>query len=116
MFSGLDVHYDLGDGHPLLGRRVPDLDLVTADGSRRVFTFLHDLRALLLNVAAPTGLDLTPWPRVQRVDATYEGAWELPVIGEVAAPRAVLVRPDGYVAWEGDLTDAGLTDALTTWC
>jgi hypothetical protein len=52
---------------------------------------------------------------VQAVDAGYDGEWELPVLGRVAAPAAVLVRPDGYVAWVGDGTDAGLREALTGW-
>ena len=116
MMSGLDVHYDLGEGHPLLGRRMPDLDLVTADGPLRVYTLLHDARPVLLNLAEPGGLEITPWTdRVQLVDAEYTGAWELPALGEVAAPSAVLVRPDGYVAWVGDGSDIGLTDALATW-
>ena len=116
MMSGLDIHYDLGEGHPLLGRRMPDLDLVTADGPLRVFTLLHDARPVLLNLGEPGGLDITPWAdRVRLVDAEYAGAWELPVLGAVAAPAAVLIRPDGYVAWVGDGTDSGLPDALTTW-
>ena len=102
MMSGLDIRYDLGEGHPLLGRRMPDLDLVTADGPRRVFTLLHDARPVLLNLGEPGALDIAPWAdRVQRVDARYAGAWELPVLGAVAAPTAVLIRPDGYVAWVG---------------
>jgi 2-polyprenyl-6-methoxyphenol hydroxylase-like FAD-dependent oxidoreductase len=116
MMSGLDIHYDLGDGHPLLGRRMPDLELVTADGPLRVFTLLQDARPVLLNLAEPGGIDITPWAdRVQSVDANYVGTWELPAIGAVTAPTAVLVRPDGYVAWVGDLTQLGLADALTTW-
>ena len=118
MMSGLDIHYDLGAGHPLLGRRMPDLDLVTADGPRRVFTLLHDARPVLLNLGEPGALDIasSPWAdRVQRIDARYAGAWELPVLGAVAAPAAVLIRPDGYVAWVGDGTDNRLRDALTTW-
>lgn len=116
MMSGLDIHYDLGEGHPLLGRRMPDLDLVTADGSLRVFTLLHDARPLLLNFGEPGGLDVAPWAdRVQLVDAKYAGTWDLPVFGEVPAPTAVLIRPDGHVAWVGDLTQVGLADALTTW-
>jgi len=116
MMSGLDIHYDLGEGHPLLGRRMPDLDLATADGPLRVFTLLHDARPVLLDFGAHGGLDVTPWSdRVRSVDAEYAGTWELPAIGAVAAPTAVLIRPDGYVAWVGDGTDLGLDDALTTW-
>ena len=116
MFSGLDIHYDLGDGHPLLGRRMPDLDLVTADGPVRMFTLLHRARPVLLGLGRPGGLDVAPWAdRVQRIDATSDGPWELPVIGRVPAPAAVLIRPDGYVAWVGGRTQSGLADALTTW-
>jgi 2-polyprenyl-6-methoxyphenol hydroxylase-like FAD-dependent oxidoreductase len=116
MMSGLDIHYDLGEGHPLLGRRMPDLDLVTADGPLRVFTLLHHARPVLLNLGEPGGVDITPWAdRVQLIDAEYGGAWELPVLGAVTAPTAVLIRPDGYVAWVGDPTHLGLPDALTTW-
>jgi 2-polyprenyl-6-methoxyphenol hydroxylase-like FAD-dependent oxidoreductase len=118
--SGLGVHYDLGEGHPLLGRRMPDLDLVTANGALRVFTLLHDARPVLLNLGKPGGFDITPditsWSdRVQFIDTKYAGPWELPALGTVTAPTAVLIRPDGYVAWVGDRTQAGLTDALTTW-
>ena len=116
MMSGLGVHYDLGEGHPLLGRRMPDLDIVTADGPLRVFTLLHQARPVLLNLGATGGFDLAPWAdRVQFIDAKYAGTWELPDLGEVTAPAAVLVRPDGYVAWVGELTQPGLADALTTW-
>ena len=116
MMSGLDIHYDLGEGHPLLGRRMPDLDLVTANGPLRVFTLLHDARPVLLNLGEPGGLDITAWAdRVKLIDASYYGRWELPVLGAVTAPTAVLIRPDGYVAWIGDLTQQGLADALTTW-
>jgi 3-(3-hydroxy-phenyl)propionate hydroxylase len=114
--SGLGVHYDLGEGHPLLGRRMPDLDLVTANGPLRVFTLLHDARPVLLNLGEPGGFDIAPWAdRVQLIDANYVGAWELPAIGVVTAPTAVLIRPDGYVAWVGEGTQLGLADALTTW-
>jgi hypothetical protein len=116
MMSGLGIHYDLGDGHPLLGRRMPDLDLVTANGPLRVFTLLHDARPVLLNLGEPGGLDITPWAdRVQVIDAKYDGTWELPAIGAVTTPNAILIRPDGYVAWVGDLIQLGLVDALTTW-
>ena len=116
MMSGLDIHYDLGEGHPLLGRRMPDLDLVTADGPRRLFTLLHQARPVLLNLGERGAFDITPWAdRVQLVDAEYTGAWELPAIGAVTAPRAVLIRPDGHVAWVGEGSQVGLVDALTTW-
>jgi 2-polyprenyl-6-methoxyphenol hydroxylase-like FAD-dependent oxidoreductase len=116
IISGLDIHYDLGEGHPLLGRRMPDLDLMTADGPLRVFTLLHDAKPVLLNLGEPGAFDITPWAdRVQLIDAEYVGRWELPVLGEVSAPTAVLIRPDGYVAWVGHGTDTGLRDALTTW-
>jgi 2-polyprenyl-6-methoxyphenol hydroxylase-like FAD-dependent oxidoreductase len=116
MMSGLDIHYDLGEGHPLLGRRMPDLDLVTADGPLRVFELLHDAKPVLLNLGEPGGFDLTPWAdRVQLIDAEYVGLWELPVLGAVTAPTAVVIRPDGYAAWVGDRPHLGLPEALTTW-
>jgi hypothetical protein len=116
MMSGLDVHYDLGNGHPLLGRRVPDLDLLTSTGSQSVSRLLHDARPVLLNLGEPGSLDITRWAgRVRLVDAKYGGAWELPVVGAVDAPSAVLIRPDGYVAWVGSGTDEGLLDAATHW-
>jgi 2-polyprenyl-6-methoxyphenol hydroxylase-like FAD-dependent oxidoreductase len=116
MISGLDVHYNAGAGHPLLGRRMPDLDLVTADGPLRVFTLLHEAQPVLLNLGERGGFDITPWAdRVRLIDAKYAGTWELPVLGAVTAPAAVLIRPDGYVAWVGEGTSLGLTDALTTW-
>jgi 3-(3-hydroxy-phenyl)propionate hydroxylase len=116
MMSGLDIHYELGEGHPLLGRRMPDLDLVTADGPQEVYNLLHHARPVLLNLGQPGGLGITPWAnRVQLIDAKYGGVWELPALGTVTAPTAVLIRPDGHVAWVGDGTDTGLRDALTTW-
>ena len=116
MMSGLDIHYDFGEGHPLLGRRMPDLDLVTAAGPLRVFTLLHEARPVLINLGEPGDLDISPWAsRVRRIDARYAGRWELPVLGAVTAPTAVLIRPDGYVAWVGLSTRQGLADALTAW-
>ena len=116
MLSGLDIHYDFGEGHPLLGRRMPDLDLETDDGPTRVSTLLHDGRPLLLNFGASGSLDVSPWSdRVRLVDARYEGEWELPVLGVMASPQVVVIRPDGYVAWVGETKDVGLAEALATW-
>ena len=116
MLCALDIHYDLGEGHPLLGRRMPDLDVHTADGPTRVFTLLHDARPVLLNLGEPGGFDISPWAnRVRLVDARHDGVWELPVLGGIAAPPAVLIRPDGHVAWAGDPTDPELPRALATW-
>ena len=116
MMAGLDIHYDLGEGHPLLGRRVPDLDVITESGPRRVFSLLRDARPVVLNLGEPGAFDIAPWAdRVRLIDARYAGVWELPVFGEVSAPSAVLIRPDGHVAWAGGGTDHGLRDALTTW-
>jgi hypothetical protein len=82
---------------------MPDLEVVTGSGPRRAYGFLHAARPLLLNLGAPRAIDIAPWSdRIQYVDATYDGDWELPVLGEVAAPTAVLIRPDGHVAWVGD--------------
>jgi 3-(3-hydroxy-phenyl)propionate hydroxylase len=116
MMSGLDIHYDHGEGHPLLGRRMPDLDLITAKGPLRMFTLLHHARPLLLNLGEAGGLEIAPWAeRVQLIEAKYAGIWELPALGLVTAPTAVLIRPDGYVTWVGEGAETGLPDALTTW-
>jgi hypothetical protein len=117
MLTALDVQSDLGVGHPLLGRRMPDLDLHTADGPTRLFTLLHDARPVVLHLGASGRFDISPWAdRVRFVDARYDGPWQLPVLGEVAAPPAALIRPDGHVAWTGDLANPELPRALTTWC
>lgn len=116
MMSGLGIRYDLGEGHPLLGRRMPDLDLITADGPLRVFALLRGGRPVLLNFGPAGCIDIASWAgRVRVVDAKHEGDWELPALGTVSAPAAVLIRPDGYVAWTGEGTDPALRDALTTW-
>lgn len=114
--SGLGIHYDLGEGHPLLGRRMPDLDLVTPDGPMRSFTLLHNARPVLLNLGEPGSFDITPWAgSIKLVHAKYNGPWQLPALGSVSAPTAVLIRPDGYVAWVGDRMQDGLHEAMNTW-
>lgn len=118
--SGLDIRYDLGEGHPLLGRRMPDLDLQTAAGPVRMFALLHAARSVLLNLG-PAGRFTTIAGGSDDhllciVDAEYVGAWELPGIGAVPAAEAVLVRPDGHVAWVGTEADAALGESLATWC
>ncbi|MCA9668285.1 MAG: FAD-dependent monooxygenase [Myxococcales bacterium] len=116
MMSGLDIRYDLGEGHPLLGRRVPDLDIATERGPQRVYTLLHEAHPVLLDLGEPATLQLGAWAaRVRHVAARSADPWQLPVIGEVPAPHAVLIRPDGYVAWVGAGTDAGLHQALARW-
>ena len=113
---GLDVRYDLGAGHPLLGRRVPDLDVETAGRATRVHALLRTGRPLLLVLGGPP-LDVGGRSgRLQVVTGAVPGAWVLPVVGTVAPPTAVLVRPDGHVAWVGEGSDAGLTEALARWC
>ena len=114
--TGLGIRYELGEGHPLLGRRMPDLDLATAGGPKRTSALLHAARPLLLNLGTPSEFNIASWAdRVQVVDAAYDGAWELPDLGVVTAPEAVLIRPDGYVAWVGDAAGQGLAEALATW-
>jgi 3-(3-hydroxy-phenyl)propionate hydroxylase len=95
---------------------MPDLDLVGADGPLRVFELLHEAAPVLLRLGEPGAGSIAGWSdRVRAVDATCDGPWELPVLGAVAAPSAVLIRPDGYVAWVGEGTRLGLEEALTTW-
>ena len=116
MMSGLDIRYDLGEGHPLLGRRMPDLDVFNANGPLRVYTLLHDARPVLLNFGEPGPFEVAAWSgRVRTIDAKTLENIELPSVGAVRAPNAVLIRPEGYVAWVKDAADVKLHDALTMW-
>ncbi|MCC6930108.1 MAG: FAD-dependent monooxygenase [Gemmatimonadaceae bacterium] len=116
MMSGLDIRYELGEGHPVLGRRIPDLDIATERGPQRIFSLLHTARPVLLDFGSDHALDVTGWEgRVRHLVSRYAGPWTLPVLGQVTAPAAVLIRPDGYVAWAGNGTNHGLREALGTW-
>ena len=116
MISGLDIHYGPDGDHPMIGRRIPDLEVTTSNGPTRIFKLLHHADPLFLDLDLTAALPAGPWcDRIKRIDATYNGIWELPVLGEVAAPSAVLIRPDGYVAWAGNDSVNGLDTALDTW-
>jgi 2-polyprenyl-6-methoxyphenol hydroxylase-like FAD-dependent oxidoreductase len=117
MMSGLDIHYDLGAGHPLLGRRMPDLEITTANGPARTYELLHEARPVLLDLGLAERPDLTLWAgRIRYVEASYAGPWRLPVLGDVAPPAAVLIRPDGHVAWVDRAGRAdGLSATLAVW-
>jgi 3-(3-hydroxy-phenyl)propionate hydroxylase len=113
---GLDVSYDLGGSHPLVGRRVPDLKLITTDGPAQLYTLLHGARPLLLNLGPADAFNLSRGAhRVKRVDATFADRWVLPVVGAVAAPAAVLIRPDGHAAWVADAGQPPIDGALSQW-
>lgn len=113
---GLDIAYDVGDGHPLLGRRIPDVDLDTRSGPTRVYSLLHGADPLLIDPEPSRRTDLAGWAdRVRVVAGRCAGPWELPVLGRVADPRAVLVRPDGHVAWVADGATEPVVDALARW-
>ncbi|MBW7972382.1 FAD-dependent oxidoreductase [Bradyrhizobium sp. BR 10289] len=114
--SGLDIRYGAEGSHPLLGRRMPDLDLVTADGPTRVFELMREAQPLLLDLGAPECAVPERWrERVRQVSASFTGICEMPVIGVVSPPAAVLIRPDGHVAWVSTGNCEGLVEALSTW-
>ncbi len=116
MISGLDIHYDLGEGHPLLGRRMPDLDLVVDGVPLRLYTLLHAARPVLLDLGTPCGVDPGRWTdHVRLVAADFRGTLEIPVLGVATTPTAVLIRPDGHVAWVGEGSSEGLVEALGRW-
>ncbi len=117
MISGLDVHYGADDDHPIVGRRVPDVELDTADGSTRMYELLHRAEPLYIELGptAPGSATTEVPDRIRRISATYDRVWELPLLGQVDPPTALLVRPDGHVAWAGSGSDIGLRAALHAW-
>ncbi|QNE21424.1 hypothetical protein F1D05_30245 [Kribbella qitaiheensis] len=116
MISALDLKYPIGDEHPLLGRRVPDLDLKTIDGTVRLYELLHPGRPILLDFGAGLGSGLEGWTdRVDHIEAIRPtDRWAIPAVGDIQASMALLIRPDGHVAWLPEATTE-LHTALTTW-
>ncbi|MFF4778961.1 hypothetical protein ACFY05_39675 [Microtetraspora fusca] len=110
LMAGADVRYDMGEENPAAptGWFVPPINLTTDDGhTRRLAELLRDARPLLLDLTGGNDLAATAesWnDRVHRVTATAD---------DFPAP-ALLIRPDGYVAWAGADPDS-LKKALTRW-
>jgi len=118
MVTGLDIRYDVGPGdHPLVGRRLPNTEIATDSGrpgGTAAFQFLHSGRGVVLDLAGDEAIRAAAagWPdRVDAVTAASRPA------GALVDVEAVLVRPDGYIAWigAGGSGLAGLPDALTRW-
>ena len=119
MLTALDIRYPVDGDHPLTGRRVPDADLKTPDGATRVHELLHSARPVLLDLrgSAEVAAAVEGWAdRVDLVEARSEDdSWPVPAVGEIPVPAALLIRPDGHVAWVGEGTAEGLAGALATW-
>ncbi|MFI6965569.1 rifampin monooxygenase [Streptomyces sp. NPDC050255] len=100
VITALDIRYEVGEGHALLGRRMPDVEL--KDG-RRLYSLMHQGRGLLVD---RTGrLSVAGW--ADRVDHVVDGSEDLDV-------PAVLLRPDGHVVWAGE-DQQELLDRLPRW-
>ncbi|MDX3691337.1 FAD-dependent monooxygenase [Streptomyces europaeiscabiei] len=116
MVSGLDIRYDLGAGdHPLLGMRMPRQELITASGKTTSTELLHQARGVLLDLADDPRLRETAGGWADRVDVVTVTPHDLRPGSPLEGTRAVLVRPDGYVAWTSPGSGAGPADALGHW-
>ncbi|WP_328393398.1 FAD-dependent monooxygenase [Nocardia sp. NBC_00416] len=120
MVTGLDIRYDMTCTHPLAGRRIPDIDLTINDHSTSVHSLLRTGRAVLLSLGADHPAATTSQPWHQQVDIVAAQSdcvrWTVPGLGEITAPAATLIRPDGYVAWATeDSSTQELTEALADW-
>lgn len=115
MISGLDIHYPMGEGHPLIGRRMPDLVIHAEPGKISVYSLLHTAKPIFLNLKESSDFDIPQSEtRILQVNAGYTGPWELPVLGKIDAPESILIRPDGYIAWAGDIKHLDLTRVLSS--
>ncbi len=102
MVSGLDLRYDVGAGdHPLLGRRIPSQELVTAEGKTTTVDLLHQGRGVLLDFTDSPDLRQAVAPWQDRIEVVTAFPHELPAGSPLTDTAGLLVRPDGYVAWAG---------------
>ncbi|MFI1018254.1 FAD-dependent monooxygenase [Streptomyces sp. NPDC020965] len=118
MLTALDIRYPADGNHTLAGRRVPDADLKTPDGASRIYELLHAARPVLLDLRgnAELAMVVEGWAdRVDLVEArSVQDHWPVPSRGDIAAPAALLIRPDGHVAWASATSGAWDTSALRT--
>ncbi|MBF6327745.1 FAD-dependent monooxygenase [Nocardia transvalensis] len=122
MISALDLRYPLGDEHPMVGRRMPDLDLKTEDGDTRVAELLHTARPVLVDLDNRPDLPASIEAWADHVDVVAAHCADtrvtVPGVGRIAVPTALLIRPDGYVAWvdeESGADTTALRAVLASW-
>ncbi|WP_030722417.1 FAD-dependent monooxygenase [Streptomyces griseus] len=121
MLTGLDIRYRVGGSHPLAGRRVPDVDLKMPDGSRTVYELLRTARPVLLDLSGSPDVMTTAQGWADRVDLVEARSddeyWLVPANRKIPVPAALLIRPDGHVAWAAAAEPAisELRTSLATW-